>query len=194
MTAQPFFSVPSSAARPAAASRSRAIRLAAISAALVIVTLAAFRGVLSSEFVNYDDDRYVTENVHVRQGLHGEGIVWAFTSTNEANWHPLTWLSHMLDVQLFGEESLRLRPDNAVGRYNFANLLITRGRLDEAAALLTESLRLRPDFAEAHNSLGVVLMRQGHMSEAASQFTEVLRLRPDLEGVRKNLETARASQ
>ena len=54
-------------------------------------------------FVNFDDDRYVTDNIHVRAGLHWETVTWAFTSFDEANWHPLTWLSHALDCQLFGQ-------------------------------------------------------------------------------------------
>jgi len=56
-------------------------------------------------FVNYDDPDYVTNNAHVRQGITADGIAWAFTSTQDANWFPVTRLSHMLDVQLFGMES-----------------------------------------------------------------------------------------
>lgn len=52
--------------------------------------------------MEWDDPNYVTENVHVRSGLSARGIVWALTSTEFANWHPVTWLSHMLDVSLFG--------------------------------------------------------------------------------------------
>jgi tetratricopeptide (TPR) repeat protein len=58
--------------------------------------------VVRHPFVNYDDDRYVTDNVHVRAGLHWATVKWAFTNYDEANWHPLTWLSHALDCQLFG--------------------------------------------------------------------------------------------
>jgi len=54
--------------------------------------------------VDYDDDEYVFTNPHVRAGLDAESITWAFTSTEMANWHPLTWLSHMLDCQLYGLE------------------------------------------------------------------------------------------
>ena len=68
---------------------------------LAIATLGIYNPVTRHPFVNYDDDRYVTQNLHVRQGLTGETIFWAFTSTAEANWHPLTWISHALDVQLF---------------------------------------------------------------------------------------------
>ncbi len=53
-------------------------------------------------FVNYDDDEYVVQNAAVRDGLTRQGIVWAFTTFEAANWHPLTWLSHMLDVEIFG--------------------------------------------------------------------------------------------
>jgi hypothetical protein len=56
-------------------------------------------------FVNYDDPDYVTGNAHVRQGITPDGIAWAFTSIDDANWFPLTRLSQMLDVQLFGMDS-----------------------------------------------------------------------------------------
>ena len=68
---------------------------------LAVVTLALYNPVNRHPFVNYDDDRYVTENAHVRQGLTGETIAWALTSTEQANWHPLTWMSHALDCTLF---------------------------------------------------------------------------------------------
>ena len=54
------------------------------------------------DFVNYDDVDYVVENAHVRAGLTLDGVKWAFTTGHAGNWHPLTWLSHMTDVQLFG--------------------------------------------------------------------------------------------
>jgi len=69
---------------------------------LLLGTLILYYPTLKNGFVNYDDPAYVTANWHVQQGLTSSGVVWAFTSTAEANWHPLTWLSHMLDVQLFG--------------------------------------------------------------------------------------------
>ena len=53
-------------------------------------------------FINFDDPGYVTENAHVDQGLTLKSIVWAFTATDMMNWHPLTWISHMADVQFFG--------------------------------------------------------------------------------------------
>lgn len=68
---------------------------------LALVTLVLYNSVNRHPFVNYDDDRYVTENLHVRQGLTGGTIAWALTSTEQANWHPLTWMSHALDCSLF---------------------------------------------------------------------------------------------
>jgi len=69
---------------------------------LAVATLAVYWQVGSYEFVNYDDDYYISDNSHVQQGLTGDSIIWAFTATHIANWHPLTWLSHMLDCQLYG--------------------------------------------------------------------------------------------
>lgn len=54
------------------------------------------------EFINYDDQEYVFENPIVRRGLTWDGFRWAWTTGHAANWHPLTWLSHLLDVELFG--------------------------------------------------------------------------------------------
>jgi protein O-mannosyl-transferase len=73
-----------------------------ISLLLFLGTLALYYPALQNGFVNYDDPDYVTANWHVQQGLTWRNLAWAFTSTTEANWHPLTWISHMLDVQLFG--------------------------------------------------------------------------------------------
>src|SRR6266702_4501505 len=58
--------------------------------------------ILFNGFINFDDPFYVVENQQVLRGLTVEGVKWAFTTTHAANWHPLTWLSHMLDVQFFG--------------------------------------------------------------------------------------------
>ena len=69
---------------------------------LFVGTLVLYYPALHNGFVNYDDTDYVTSNFHVQQGLTKQSVAWAFTSTAEANWHPLTWLSHMLDVRLFG--------------------------------------------------------------------------------------------
>jgi tetratricopeptide (TPR) repeat protein len=69
---------------------------------LVVAIWAVYWQVGNHQFVNYDDGRYILENPHVRVGLTWQGFIWAFNSAYASNWHPLTWLSHMLDVQLFG--------------------------------------------------------------------------------------------
>jgi tetratricopeptide (TPR) repeat protein len=65
-------------------------------------TAVAFAEVRSLGFLEFDDDLYVTRNAHVQGGLSASGIRWALTATRANNWHPVTWLSHMLDCQLFG--------------------------------------------------------------------------------------------
>ena len=81
---------------------------------LVILTLTVYWQVKDHEFTNYDDNLYITENPHVQTGLTFENVTWAFTTLHAGNWHPLTWLSHMLDCQLFG-----LKP----GWHHLINLL-----------------------------------------------------------------------
>jgi tetratricopeptide (TPR) repeat protein len=78
---------------------------ALISILLALITLVVFSPVFSSDFVNYDDPDYVTANSHVQSGLEWANVVWAFQTGHASNWHPLTWLSHMLDCQLFGEKA-----------------------------------------------------------------------------------------
>jgi tetratricopeptide (TPR) repeat protein len=75
-----------------------------LAAALFLVTALVFWPATSFEFLAYDDDVYVTNNAFVRAGLTGESLRAAFTSGAAANWHPLTWLSHQLDVALFALE------------------------------------------------------------------------------------------
>ncbi|MBP7977226.1 MAG: tetratricopeptide repeat protein [Verrucomicrobia bacterium] len=69
---------------------------------LALATWLAYWPVLRCGFVDLDDPLYVTENYQVQAGLSGKGLAWAFTTGHAANWHPLTWLSHQLDAQLFG--------------------------------------------------------------------------------------------
>ncbi|MGB6384161.1 MAG: tetratricopeptide repeat protein [Terriglobales bacterium] len=69
---------------------------------LTVVVLVFYNPVIHNGFLNYDDDGYITANPHVRAGLTWATVKWAFTTYDKANWHPLTWLSHALDCQLFG--------------------------------------------------------------------------------------------
>ena len=91
---------------PAAARRRRgAAASVVLVVALVVATLAVYAPVLDNGFVNYDDAPYLLENPQVRGGLTLEGFVWAFSLTEYPNWHPLTWVSHMLDFQFFGSRA-----------------------------------------------------------------------------------------
>jgi len=82
---------------------------------LALATLVVYLPVTSHEFLNYDDDDYITGNDMVQQGLTLAGVVWAFTTFHAANWHPLTWLSHMADCELFQLNS---------GAHHFINALL----------------------------------------------------------------------
>ncbi|MHC4749305.1 MAG: glycosyltransferase family 39 protein [Planctomycetota bacterium] len=82
---------------------------------LSLTTLVVYWPVHNHEFVKYDDDKYVTDNLDVQSGLSRQSVQWAFTSGHASNWHPITWLSHMLDCQIF---SLR------AGAHHLINVLI----------------------------------------------------------------------
>jgi len=84
---------------------------------LTTAALLSYSSVTHNGFLNYDDDQYVTSNVHVRSGLTPDTVKWAFTTFFYANWHPLTWLSHALDCQLFAL--------NPAGHHNTSVLLHT---------------------------------------------------------------------
>jgi len=81
---------------------------------LVFCSLSLFRQVKDFNFLNYDDDLYVFENSQVKGGLTLKGICWSFKTTQGGNWHPLTWFSHMMDVEIYG-----LNP----GRHHLTNVL-----------------------------------------------------------------------
>src|SRR5438093_544010 len=73
-----------------------------IAAALAILTLSIYAPVVGHQFINLDDYLYICENPMVNRGLSLAGIGWAFTTFHAANWHPLTWIAHMIDSQIFG--------------------------------------------------------------------------------------------
>jgi tetratricopeptide (TPR) repeat protein len=82
---------------------------------LVLTTFLAFEQLRGYDFINFDDPVYVTCNPYVLAGLSQKSHVWAFTRSQSLNWHPLTWLSHMLDLELFGLNA---------GRHHLVNLLL----------------------------------------------------------------------
>lgn len=77
-------------------------KYAVICVLLIIATLVTYGQVKDHAFVNLDDIHYITDNAHIKNGLTYEGVKWSLTAVYASNWHPVTWLSHMLDVQLFG--------------------------------------------------------------------------------------------
>lgn len=101
--------------------RSRKTHTLLFSLLLIAGVLAVYSPVIHNGFLNYDDDTYITINPQVQAGLTGGTVKWAFTTYDAANYHPLTWLSHALDCELFGldpaahhEVSVLLHAANAV--------------------------------------------------------------------------------
>jgi len=69
---------------------------------LMVATFCIYSQIQDHEFINFDDDVYITNNLNVQAGLTSESFKWAFTTSHPPYWHPMTWLSHMLDYQLYG--------------------------------------------------------------------------------------------
>ena len=89
---------------------------------LVVITFVAFEQVRTCAFINFDDNTYVTENLYVQSGLTLEGVIWAFGKIHAGHWHPLTWVSHMLDFQLYGLKPSGHHLTNLV--FHIANTLL----------------------------------------------------------------------
>jgi Tfp pilus assembly protein PilF len=87
---------------PIASSTHRPWQIAAICVVLAAATLFSFRGVRNNDFFTLDDDLYVVQNRQVQQGVTAQSIEWAFTTFRAGHWHPLTWISHMVDWKLYG--------------------------------------------------------------------------------------------
>ncbi len=106
---------PTGCRRPAPGASLVKQRGLALLLALSVLVLAEYWPVHRHEFLTFDDNDYVTGNATVSAGLSRDGIGWAFTSREAANWHPVTWLSHMSDVEIFG-----LQP----GGHHLVNMLL----------------------------------------------------------------------
>ena len=81
---------------------SQPARIFALYFLLALATVATYYPVSGHPFLDFDDSKYVTQNAHVQAGITGSTVQWAFTTYYASNWHPLTWLSHALDCQMFG--------------------------------------------------------------------------------------------
>ncbi len=116
-----------------------------VSLALIAVNLIVYASVWHHDFVNYDDSVYVSKNADVSGGLTWHGVSWAFTAGVGANWHPLTWLSHMLDVQLYG---LNPGPHHLTNLlFHIANTLLLFGLLHRMTGALGRSAFVAGLFA-----------------------------------------------
>ena len=91
------------------------VTIASICLFLATITWLVFGRTLRYDFVNYDDPVYVYDNPQVTGGLTAHGVIWAFTRGHANNWHPLTWLTHILDYQIYGRNA---------GGHHFTNVLL----------------------------------------------------------------------
>ncbi len=86
----------------------------AAGAGLFALALCVFLPTLSHDWLNYDDNLYITENAALAEGLSRTGVAWAFTTFYGANWFPLTWLSWMLDFEIYGLNAAGFHATNAL--------------------------------------------------------------------------------
>ncbi len=126
---------------------------ALIAIALAVLTAAVYAQVGTFDYVNYDDPFYVQENLIVQRGLTGYGVKWAFTTTTLGNWHPLTWLSYMIDCQIFGARPGALHLVNVLFHLaNAALLFLVLQRMTQArwrSAFVAALFALHPLHVES---------------------------------------------
>ena len=148
---------------------------------LVLLVVFVYGRTATHPFVDLDDGEYVYENPVVQGGLSLRGIAWALTTTHAANWHPLTWLSHMADVEMFGLNA---------GWHHLMNVLIhalntvllhylNRGEFPRALECFMEAARIKPNFADAWHNAGVALGRLERYPRAIAAYREALRLQSE---------------
>src|SRR5437899_3643547 len=99
---------------------------------LALGTAALYAPSVRNGFINYDDTDYVTRNAHVLAGLSWTNIIWAFGTENPAaNWHPLTWISHMLDVRWYGTDPAGHRSEEHTSELQSLRHLVCRLLLEK---------------------------------------------------------------
>jgi len=112
---------------------------------LILTTFITYNPARSYPFTNFDDDTYVTANPHVQAGLSPATVTWAFTTYDFANWHPLTWLSHALDCELFGLDPVGPHEVNLL--LHVVNVLLLFWVLDKATGMTGRSALVAALFA-----------------------------------------------
>ena len=132
-----------------------AAAVAMLGLVLTLGTVAVYAQTCRNDFVAYDDDAYVCENPSVTEGLTRSSITWAFTTFHAANWHPLTWLSHMADCELFGLHA---------GAHHLVNLAI---HVANTALLLTLLAWMTGRLWESAFVAGVFALHPLHVESVA---------------------------
>jgi protein O-mannosyl-transferase len=112
---------------------------------LVLATAALYYPANGHPFVNFDDNLYVTENLHVTAGLNWQTVKWAFTTFDQGNWHPVTWLSHAADCQLYGLNPAGHHQTNLV--LHVFNVLLLFFVLEQATGYVGRSAMVAALFA-----------------------------------------------
>ena len=125
--------------------RQRSFTIAAICVFLATITWLVFGQTLGHGFVNYDDQQYVYDNLEVTSGLTLHGLTWAFTHSHFNNWHPLTWLTHMLDWQLYERKAGGHHLTNLL--FHTASVLLLFGVLAQMTGALWRSAFVAALFA-----------------------------------------------
>jgi Tfp pilus assembly protein PilF len=115
------------------------------SVGLMAAVLASYSAVTGNGFIDYDDSHYITENAQVKAGITWATVEWAFTTYKESNWHPLTWLSHALDCEIFGLNAAGHHGENVV--LHGANAVLLFLLLQSATGLRWRSLMVAGLFA-----------------------------------------------
>jgi tetratricopeptide (TPR) repeat protein len=116
-----------------------------IIAGLILATVIAYEPIRNNEFVGYDDPAYITENPNVTGGITATSILWAFSKSHAGNWHPLTWLSHMLDYELYGLNPLGHHITNLI--FHIANTLLLFLLLKKMTGAIWKSAFVAAAFA-----------------------------------------------
>src|SRR5262249_34871344 len=123
-------------------SRHRALTLGCL---LAVATLTLYYPVNHYPFANADDDSYISDNPHVKYGFEPDTVKWAFTTFYDANWHPLTWLSHALDCHLYSLDAGKHHRTNAL--LHAANVVLLFWVLLQATGYVGRSAMVAALFA-----------------------------------------------
>jgi hypothetical protein len=148
---------------------------------LIVIVCAFYSPIVHNGFLNYDDKQYITDNPPVKAGLTWKTVEWAFTTDTEANWHPLTWLSHALDCDLFGLSPVGPHSVNVL--LHAANAVLLFLLLQSATGFrwrqYAHAMALQPTDV-GYLLLAHALQLEGHADEASAALERATRLSRNL--------------